>query len=198
VTWGISGGGPHALACAALLPHRVAAAATLASVAPYGADGLDWLDGMGEGNHIEFGVAREGGETLDRFLTDERDGTIAAGADGLAEAMRPHLSDADAAFLTGRFAAWAYEEMRIGIGESIAGWRDDDLMFLQPWGFELSAIAVPVLVRQGSNDLMVPPAHGRWLAERIPGVETVIRPEDGHLTLFGEVPSVHEWLLERA
>src|SRR5206468_10043201 len=91
-TWGISGGGPHALACAALLPERVAAVATLASVAPYEADGLDWLEGMGEGNHVEFGAAKEGGETLERLLTEERDDMVAAGADGLAEAMRPHRS----------------------------------------------------------------------------------------------------------
>src|SRR5207247_7425926 len=32
--WGISGGGPHALACAAILPDRVVAVASLASVAP--------------------------------------------------------------------------------------------------------------------------------------------------------------------
>jgi hypothetical protein len=44
---------------------------------------------------------------------------------------------------------------------------------------------------------MVPPSHGRWLAERIPDVEAVMRPEDGHLTMFGEVPRVHAWLLER-
>ena len=197
VTWGISGGGPHALACAALLPERVAAAATLASVAPYDAEGLDWLDGMGEGNHTEFGAAAVGGETLDTLLGSERDSILAAGADGLADAMRAHLGPADDAFLTGRFAGWLYDEMRAGIGDSIAGWRDDDLAFLRPWGFELSAVRAPVLLRQGSDDLMVPPSHGRWLADRIPGVETIMRPEDGHLTLYGEVPGVHAWLLER-
>jgi pimeloyl-ACP methyl ester carboxylesterase len=196
-TWGISGGGPHALACAALLPDRIAAVATLASVAPYYAEGLDWLEGMGEGNHREFGAAREGGEPLDRLLTDERDQMMAAGPDGLVDAMRPHLSAVDAAFLTGRFARWLYEESRAGIGESIAGWRDDDYAFLAPWGFELSSIRAPALLRQGSDDLMVPPSHGRWLVERIPGVEAVMRPEDGHLTMFGEVPTVHGWLLER-
>jgi pimeloyl-ACP methyl ester carboxylesterase len=197
VTWGISGGGPHALACGAVLPDRVAAVATLASVAPYEAEGLDWIDGMGEGNHVEFGAAREGGETLDRLLTDERDAMVAAGPDGLAETMRPHLSPVDASFLTGRVAEWLYEGMVLGNAESIAGWRDDDLAFLRPWGFELASLRVPVLLRQGGDDLMVPPSHGRWLAERIPNVEAVMRAEDGHLTMFGEVPRVQGWLLER-
>jgi hypothetical protein len=83
------------------------AVATLASVAPYDAEGLDWLEGMGEGNHREFGAAREGGETLDRLLTDARDEMMAAGPDGLVDAMRAHLSPVDAAFLTGRFARLA-------------------------------------------------------------------------------------------
>src|SRR4051812_35476432 len=110
VTWGVSGGGPHALACAALLPERISAVATLASVAPYDAEGLDWVEGMGEGNHREFAATLEGGETLDRLLTEERDAMMAGGPGGLADAMRPHLSPVDAAFLTGRFAEWLYEE----------------------------------------------------------------------------------------
>ena len=59
-SWGISGGGPHVLACAALCDDRLVAVASLAAVAPDDADGLDWLDGMGEENHVEFGKAREG------------------------------------------------------------------------------------------------------------------------------------------
>ena len=50
-TAGRSGGGPHALACAALLPDRVIAAATIAGVAPEDAEGLDWLAGMGQEEH---------------------------------------------------------------------------------------------------------------------------------------------------
>ena len=43
---GHSGGGPHALACGALLPDRVVAVVVGAGLAPYGADGLDWFAGM--------------------------------------------------------------------------------------------------------------------------------------------------------
>ena len=44
VTMGWSGGGPHAIATAALLPQRCAAALSLASVAPYGEGDLDARD----------------------------------------------------------------------------------------------------------------------------------------------------------
>ena len=156
-TWGISGGGPHALACAALLPERIAAVATLASVAPYDAEGLDWLEGMGEGNRHEFGAAREGGETLDRLLTDERDGLIAGGPDGLVDAMRPHLSPVDAAFLTGRFAGWLTRTGGSASASRSPAGATTTTPSSRPWGFELASIRAPVLLRQGSDDLMVPP-----------------------------------------
>ena len=46
---------------------------------------------------------------------------------------------------------------------------DDDLAFLQPWGFDLADISVPVLIRYGMTDVLVPPAHGEWLAANVPG-----------------------------
>ena len=79
-TWGISGGGPHALACAALLPDRVIAAATLASVAPYDADGLDFLDGMGQDNLDEFGAALEGEPALRPYLAAQTEGILGVDA----------------------------------------------------------------------------------------------------------------------
>jgi hypothetical protein len=48
--WGIAGGGPHVLTCAALLPELVAAVASPASPAPCPADGLDWFAGIGQDN----------------------------------------------------------------------------------------------------------------------------------------------------
>ena len=57
---GWSGGGPHALACAALMPDRVRGTALIASVAPYPAEGLDYLAGMGAENVEEFSAALAG------------------------------------------------------------------------------------------------------------------------------------------
>ena len=195
-TWGISGGGPHALACAALLPERVVAAASLASVAPYPAEGLDWFAGMGEANVVEFGLTLEGRDALEPFLRHERDAMLAAGPAGLAEAMRTLLSPADHAVFTGETADYMFEAFRAGNEERLDGWLDDDLAFAKPWGFELEQIDVPVLLWQGAEDRFVPFAHGEWLARRIPAVDARLSRDDGHLTLLvRRLGEVHGWLV---
>src|SRR3954452_14939901 len=85
-TWGISGGGPHALACAALLGDRVAGAASLAGVAPFDADGLNWFAGMGEGNLVEFGAALEGRGPIERMARQQSESMLGGpGADQTEE-----------------------------------------------------------------------------------------------------------------
>jgi pimeloyl-ACP methyl ester carboxylesterase len=196
--WGISGGGPHALAAAALLPERVAAAASLASVAPYGADGLDWLAGMGELNVEEFGVIFEGEEAQRASMEKQREGLLSARPEELVEQWQTLLGPADREVATGEFAAELLDHMRAGIEAGGDGWLDDDLVFVKPWGFDVAAIRVPVLVWHGEQDKFVPFEHGVWLSEHIPGVDARLTAEDGHLTL-GErrIPEVHAWLLER-
>jgi pimeloyl-ACP methyl ester carboxylesterase len=194
---GGSGGGPHTLACAALLPDRVVAAACLAGVAPYPAEGLDWLDGMGQNNLDEFAATLVGRETLERYLREQADAMLAAEPDAIADTLRPLLSPPDAAVLTGEFAEYLAEATRRAIGERLDGWIDDDLVFANPWGFELDEIRVPVQLLHGAQDRFVPIAHSEWLAERIPGVDAHLSAEDGHLTIqLGRIGDVHAWLLE--
>jgi pimeloyl-ACP methyl ester carboxylesterase len=197
--WGISGGGPHALAAAALLPNRVAAAASLASPAPYEAEGLDWFDGMGEQNIEEFGVIFEGEEAHRASLERQREDLLAVSPDQLVELWQTLLGPADREVATGEFAASLLDHIRAGIEPGVEGWLDDDRAFADPWGFDLDGIRVPVLLWHGEQDKFVPFAHGVWLAERIPGVDARLSSEDGHLTLFQRrIPEVHAWLLERA
>ena len=194
-TWGHSGGGPHAIACAALLPDRCVAAATLASVAPYDVEGLDWLAGMGEGNVEEFELILAGGKELEEAIVRSQAEFFSAGPDGLRQAMLTVLSPLDQEVMTAEFAEWVFRIMSEGAAARIEGWRDDNLAAVKPWGFDLAGIRVPVLLLQGTEDLMVPPAHGRWLAERIPGVEAEISETEGHLTLLRDrVGDVHAWL----
>jgi pimeloyl-ACP methyl ester carboxylesterase len=194
-TWGISGGGPHALACAALLPDRVVAAASLAGVAPYGAEGLDWVAGMGEANVIEFGLTVAGRDKLEPFLRAERDGMVAGGAEAVQEAMLTLLTPVDAAAFSGETAEYLFEAFRLGSEERIDGWVDDDLAFAEPWGFDLEQIRVPVLLCQGAEDRFVPFAHGEWLARNIPTADARLSPDDGHITLLvRRLGEVHEWL----
>jgi pimeloyl-ACP methyl ester carboxylesterase len=194
-TWGVSGGGPHALACAAMLPDRVSSVAALASVAPYDAQGLDWPAGMGQGNLDEFGAAVAGEAKLRPFLEPARAGALASGAAGLAEEFTTLLPAVDVAALTGEFAEFMYAWLAGGLRDGYEGWLDDDLAFVRPWGFDPAAITVAALVLQGRLDLMVPFDHGQWLAGRIPGVTAWLTDDDGHLSLLAQLDQVHAWLL---
>jgi pimeloyl-ACP methyl ester carboxylesterase len=194
-TWGLSGGGPHALACAALSDERLVAAASLAGVGPWQADGLDWLEGMGEGNQREFGLVLAGEEALRPAVEEERTGLLDTTPEQLRDAMAPHLSPTDSNALTADLAAYFHSNMTHGLAGGADGWIDDDLAFAKPWGFELSQISRPVLVVQGGDDLMVPRRHGEWLAANVPGAEARLDDAHGHLTLVEHlIPEVHSWL----
>ncbi|WP_432824691.1 alpha/beta fold hydrolase [Dactylosporangium sp. CA-092794] len=198
VTLGWSGGGPHALACAALLPGRCAAAATLAGVAPYGAAGLDWLAGMGPENVEEFGAAAAGPEALTAFLDQAAAGLRGVTGDEIAAALGGLVPPVDVAAITGVFADSLAEGFRSAVSTGTAGWRDDDLAFVRPWGFEPAAITVPVAVWQGGQDLMVPPAHGAWLAAHIPGADAHLDPAAGHISLVNAAGPILDALLTAA
>jgi pimeloyl-ACP methyl ester carboxylesterase len=183
ITIGWSGGGPHALACAALLGDRCAAAISLAGVAPYGSPGLDWLAGMGPENVEEFGLALQGGAALTPWLEEQARQLGAVEGSDVADALGGLISDVDRASLTGDFAEYMAACFRRAVSSGVAGWRDDDLGFAKPWGFDLATIAVPVGIWQGGEDRMVPMAHGEWLAAHIPGADSHLYPDEGHLSL---------------
>jgi pimeloyl-ACP methyl ester carboxylesterase len=197
VSLGGSGGCPHSFACGAR-SARCLAAGAIAAPTPYPAEGLDWLAGMGEENVVEFNAALEGPEQLDAYLEGEAAKLRAAKPEEVKEVWATVLPPVDAAVLTGERAEhWKRSNDR-ALAQGIAGWRDDDIAFTKPWGFELSEIRVPTLLWQGVQDLMVPVAHARWLAERIPGVEAHISEEDGHLSIaVGRLGEIYDWLAAR-
>jgi pimeloyl-ACP methyl ester carboxylesterase len=185
LTAGWSGGGPHALACAALLPGQCLAAASIAGVAPYGAPGLDWLAGMGQENVAEFGAALAGEAALAAFLDSAVVGlTGLTGAD-IAGSLGDLLDSADRAALTGEYADHMAAALRVAISSGLVGWRDDDLAFTRDWGFTLGPDlrAAPIAIWQGDQDRMVAYAHGEWLAANIPGARAHLLAGQGHLTL---------------
>jgi len=193
VTWGISGGAPHALACAALLPDRVIAAATLGVPAPYGAEGLDWYTGQGEGNLVEFAAALAGEDELRPLLEREAVAMLAGEESGFDTLLSPP----DQAILP-RIEEFLGRIFSEALADGLDGWLDDDLAFVCPWGFDLEEIRVPVLLLHGVQDAFVPVSHGHWLGSRIPGVDARILEDEGHLSLYARVPEVHEWLHARA
>ncbi len=180
---GWSGGGPHALACGARLPSRVAAVLSIAGVGPYGVAGLDFLAGMGEQNVDEFGAALAGPEQLRAYLEKDADALRTTTAEHIVSALGSVLPDVDVAVLTDEFG----EDMAAGFAgalrHGVDGWLDDDLAFVRPWGFELAEIRVPTFIWQGSADLMVPFAHGQWLASAVPGATVHLVEGEGHLSI---------------
>ena len=196
--FGGSGGCPHALACRALLPDRCVAVAVIASPAPWGAEGLDWLAGQGEQNVAEWEAALAGPEALEAFLEHEADELRAATAEQIKEVLATLLPPVDRDVLTGERAAHAKTNLDRAVAPGVAGWRDDDLAFTRPWGFELDEIRMPALLWQGVQDKMVPVAHGEWLAERISGVEAHISEADGHLSIaVNRLGEISDWLADR-
>jgi pimeloyl-ACP methyl ester carboxylesterase len=190
-TAGGSGGGPHALACAALLPERVIAVATIAGVAPRSAEGLDWLDGMGEENLEEEAAAEAGEEQLLAFLEPFREQMMSATGSQLYAILGDLLSDVDRGVLTGEYAEHLADGGRAGLAQGVYGWFDDDLAFIRDWGFDVRDVSRPVTIWQGAQDRMVPAAHGAWLAANVPGARARLLPDHGHLSLslalYGEI-----------
>jgi pimeloyl-ACP methyl ester carboxylesterase len=182
-TIGGSGGGPHALACAALLPRRVIAAATIAGVAPTDGEGLDWLEGMGEENVEEFVAARAGPEALEEFINRWAPELRTVTGGQVLDEMGDLVSPSDAEVLTGEFAEFVASGLREALRSGIWGWFDDDVAILGDWAFALDRIEVPVRIWHGRDDRFVPVSHGEWLAEHVAGATAHILHDHGHLSL---------------
>jgi len=183
VVAGWSGGGPHALACGALASERVRGVLSIAGAGPFGAADLDFLEGMGQENHDEFGAALEGEAALRTYLEAVRPELLDVTGDQLVAQMETLLPPVDRDSLTGEFGDFLAREFRQAVSVSVDGWLDDDLAFIRPWGFDLGAVEVPVYLWQGSEDLMVPFAHGEWLAAHLPSAVVHIESGEGHLSI---------------
>jgi pimeloyl-ACP methyl ester carboxylesterase len=180
---GGSGGGPHALAVAAPLPDRVTRASCFVGGAPFDAQGLDWFAGMDPSSVTAFGWAQHGEGTLtgelqrvarQLLVTVEHDPTALLGGIDFSESDRAVRGDPGFRETLGA----ATREM---LAQGVWGWVDDDLAFVKPWGFDVSELRVPVEIRYGAKDVLVPAAHGKWLAAHVPGATVVIDDDGGHL-----------------
>ena len=189
--------GPHALAMAAMLPDRVIRCMASVSVAPYGVDGLDWMDGLTEGNVIEFQAALEGEEACRRLLTGLREELLTRLGAGRTDWMGDdyHLSEADKAMMV-KHLDRVRAQMVYSLVPGVDGWVDDDIAFTKPWGFEVTDIHVPIVLTYGRTDVLVPPAHGDWLAARIPGAEAWVDEDAGHMGDDSQVERDMAWLAQ--
>jgi pimeloyl-ACP methyl ester carboxylesterase len=196
--WGFSSGGPHALACGALLDDLVAAVATIGSPAPFDAPGLDWFAGRSDEAREEYELFLSDRAEWERQGEQQRDELLAMSARELAEQWSAGKSAADGAVLKGEIGVWLHRAAQAAVASSVDGWTDDDIaVYHSPWGFDPASISIPVKVWHGLEDRFVPFAHGRWLAEAIPGAQAELRDHDGHFTVVARrIGEVHEWLAQ--
>lgn len=183
VTIGHSGGGPHAIACAALLPDRCRAVATIGGVAPADLVGDSWTDGMAEENIAEFAAAEAGEDVLRPHLESELTGYAAVTPDDVARALGGLVTEVDRAALSDDYADMVASCLRRAASDGLDGWVDDDLAFLAPWGVDLGDVVRPVALWQGRHDAMVPYAHGEWLAAHVAHAHPRLHDDEGHLSL---------------
>jgi pimeloyl-ACP methyl ester carboxylesterase len=184
---GASGGGPHALACAALLPGRVSAVACLATLAPLNlapvnTDGIDWFSGM-----ISDGALRSAMRGREARVRYEE----------TAEFDPQSFVDSDYAALE---TVWTSLGADVGLASAAGsdGAIDDDLAYVAPWGFEPADITVPVLLAHGGRDRVVPPSHAHWLLDQCRDGELWLRPNDGHIAVLNASSVAMDWLREHA
>jgi pimeloyl-ACP methyl ester carboxylesterase len=177
---GHSGGGPHALACGALLPDRVMAVVSVSAPAPTDAEGLDWFAGWSSSGVAEQQAALAGRAALEAYLPR---------ADFDPDTFTP----GDHAALGGTWS-WLNKVVGQAMAQGNEGMVEDLLAAAKPWGFEPANITVPVLVMHGTGDRMVPSSHGEWLAAHCPTADLRLVADAGHITVLDSAPAALAWL----
>ncbi|MFG2561693.1 alpha/beta fold hydrolase [Streptomyces sp. NPDC048496] len=193
---GRSGGAPHALACAALMPDRVTRTAALVTLAPWGADGLDWFDGMAASNVLAYSTAAADPDGLaESFIS--RSAVIRQDPVKLLDDLRRELTDSDRVVVNDAgIRTMLLRNYSEGLRTSAYGWIDDAIAFCTPWGFDPADITGPVMLWHGEKDVFSPVGHSRWLAGQIPGATAVLEPTAAHFDALSVLPGILNWLLE--
>jgi pimeloyl-ACP methyl ester carboxylesterase len=193
---GRSGGGPHALACSALLEGRVKSAAVLVGLAPSNAADLDWYGGMTGSNVEEYGDADADPAAVTARLT-KRAAQIRVDPESMLHFLLPELTGPDRRIVADvairRQLTDTYAE---AFRDGAHGWIDDVIALRQPWGFDLSGIKAPVLLWHGAEDVFSPVAHTRWLAQQISNADVDLRVQPGaaHFNAVEVLPRVLAWM----
>jgi pimeloyl-ACP methyl ester carboxylesterase len=168
----------------------------VASLAPYGIEGLDYFAGMGEANAEGTQLYFSDPDAARRDMSEAREEILAGTPEQFAEAIESLLSPVDAAVLTGDLVRWLTETQQVALAPGDQGWWDNGVAYVTSWGFDVRDIRVPVKIWHGHQDRFVPVQHGQWLAANVPGAEADISDHDGHLTMIGRIGEVHDWLVQ--
>jgi pimeloyl-ACP methyl ester carboxylesterase len=193
---GRSGGGPHALACAALLPDRVLRTVALVSIAPSEAPDLNWFEGMNEQNTEEYRRAEQSESDVLASLTASADEAY-RDPRGFMDSLLSEISERDRMFVGDvalrRLLRATYTE---ALRQGPLGWYDDVMAFRRPWGVDLAQISTPVLLWHGAQDRYSPAQHTLWLAAKVPGAQVHIQKDVGHFEAMRVLPDILSWLTD--
>jgi pimeloyl-ACP methyl ester carboxylesterase len=185
---GISGGGPYAAACAALLPDRITAAGLISPVGPlHPPEGPDRLP---PAQLVTFRLLPHLTPAMAASFTAARILFLKA-PDLMYRAVMKRAGPSDAQILSRpeirkNLLAGVLEGLRPGI----RGVVQEMKIFASPWNVPFDAITAPVLLWQGIADNNVPVSASLRLAEIIPGCETVRIDGAGHYWIFDHVEEV--------
>jgi pimeloyl-ACP methyl ester carboxylesterase len=193
---GRSGGAPHALACAAMLPERVTRVGALVSLAPWDRMGYnEWLNGMSDSNIREYTAAATEPALLTTRLMQTA-ARIKANPTSHVTTLGPEMPEDDRRVVADvGIRALLAKNFAEALRDSADGWIDDALAFSAPWGFDPADIKAPVYLWHGDDDVFSPVAHTQWLADKIPGAHMVIKPGTAHFGALEVVPYVLSWLI---
>lgn len=179
---GGSGGGPHALALAALAPERCTLVHCFVGVAPRDGEGLDFFAGMDAENVRRFTLAAQGLDAAEEQLGADYEAILERGRtqdpERLLGAMQLPPADLELLRRHGRAMVEAVLE---GGRNGTGGFVDDFVAIAAPWGFDPRAVQAPLIVSYGAHDVNVPAGHGAWLAENVPTKDVRVSAGGGHL-----------------
>jgi pimeloyl-ACP methyl ester carboxylesterase len=187
--YGYSGGGPHALACAARLGDRVTAVAAVSSVGVPGVAGA--FEGMGPNERVLHRLTRISPRLVDAVYRLVRRNAQAS-PDRFFRDFEKDCSDSDRALLADAsiregFRATVLEALSTGVGGAVDDWV---ALVRYPWGFEPEEVRTPVALVFGAADRIVPVAQGRDLARRIPNAHVREVPGEGHLLIVARLGEI--------
>ena len=190
---GVSGGGPHALACGALLAERVTRVVTLVGGGPADDPDFDFMAGMADLNIEEFSAAQESEQALEDFLAPYLE-ALRHDPGATLDEFAQSLPASDQAMLQKpEFREALANSWVEAVRQGTHGWAEDDLAFVQAWGFQLEDVEVEVRLWQGELDVLVPRAHAEYMAGRLPNASFELIPNAGHL-IFDYYRPAFDWL----
>jgi pimeloyl-ACP methyl ester carboxylesterase len=181
---GHSGGGSHALGCGAALNDRVLGVVSMAGIAPYGVDGLDWFAGM-----VPSGVASLRAALGGRAVKEAHE---KSGVE-----YDPEFTAADVALFSSEWS-WLGKVVGPALDNGLGGLIDDDLGYVTAWGCDPTQTTAPILLLHGGQDGIIPSSHGEWLARHCPTAQLRLFPDEGHISILTHAAAGLEWLREHA